>query len=895
VNTAPPVPVPWRQRRAALVGLRLLGQGLEFLAWVVLARRLPPETFGHLSVVFLACRYGGLVADWGARYSGMRSVAAGLPLAALRPLLRRRERLAAGLGAAFVVAVAASGYVAMLPLAAVLVQQGVNRDWMSLGQGRMVAAGLPALAQGGALLALVCLVPAHGPAAAGALGASYALALAASCLLNRRPRATAASTDAPRLGGWMVTAVLADQALATVDTFLLALLISASDAGMYAAVYRLPNAWLAVVGLVSVSCIPAVAAGLAADPDRVAELRSRMLRRGLAAASLALAGAPVAFFAAPAVFGPDYREASVAAAVLVASSAVTTVTAALLPLYLSVVPDVRYAAAQSSAAALNVVMNLALIPVLGMSGAAVSTLLAQLVLLALVWRGLTAATAPSASPQHRRGGLARHAGSVRRATGRTTAGARQLARPVTTAAPLLLLLALAPVLTGAAAVSGAARAVVGAVAVALAAVAVPVVRAALLRPQTLPFLLAAPAAVAVYPALAVPATTGVLVLALVLLRERRPDVRAALAVVLAAGGLLLSLGAGLAHDASPVHLVGDAVQFAAFYLAALVARTRDVDLLSRWSLWGLWLAVVAVTAANALGRVDFLVVAGSDLRRNINFLAPVLLVWALTHLLWYGVTRAGVLWIGSAGLSVLAGFTRGMWAGAAAGVLAVVLVYVLGWGLPLRRARRLAATAGLALVAASALPVAAPTLTALAVEKAATLVDHGRDYTYQQRSFESEAVLDQLANAATGHGWGATYVVPAGGTIEPGRTHYVHNQYVAHLLRTGWVGCALAALSILLLLRVRRGHPGSAAAAGTLAYVLVTGWTSPSLFTYPTNVLAGLALGAAPLADAAWRRRATARDRALMSPATTPCALAGAVPEDRNASAVCSLVASAHR
>jgi hypothetical protein len=117
----------------------------------------------------------------------------------------------------------------------------------------------------------------------------------------------------------------------------------------------------------------------------------------------------------------------------------------------------------------------------------------------------------------------------------------------------------------------------------------------------------------------------------------------------------------------------------------------------------------------------------------------------------------------------------------------------------------------------------------------------------------------------------------------------VHNQYVAQLLRTGWLGSTLTAASILLLLRLRRGGPGSAAAAATLAYVLVTGWTSPSLFTYPTNLLAGLAIGAAPLIDAAWRRSAgrqatpAAVCAAPLPRAGQPAAvsLAAAVPEQR--------------
>lgn len=390
--------VPWRERRTVVVMLRLAGQALEFLAWVLLARRLPGQTLGDLTVVFLACRYGGLIADWGARYSGMRDIAAGLPLAGILPLLRRRERLTVGFAILFVGWATTTGNAAMLPLLAVLLQQGLNRDWMSLGQRRMFLSGLPGLLQGAALLSLVHLVPVQRWAVALALGGSYALGLVISCLANRRPQGDPAQPHARGVAGWMVVAALADQAVATMDVFLLAYLVSSTDAGMYAAVYRLPNAWLAVVGLISVSSVPVVAAGLTASPSAVRELRSTMLRRGFATGALTLVGAPIVLLATPFVFGHEYTRAATAAAVLVCASAVVTVTAALLPIYFSLVSDVRYARAQVSAATLNLAMNLVLIPTLGMVGAAVSTFVAQLLLALLIWRGLQATVVLATEP-----------------------------------------------------------------------------------------------------------------------------------------------------------------------------------------------------------------------------------------------------------------------------------------------------------------------------------------------------------------------------------------------------------------------------------------------------------------------------------------------------------------
>lgn len=416
---------------------------------------------------------------------------------------------------------------------------------------------------------------------------------------------------------------------------------------------------------------------------------------------------------------------------------------------------------------------------------------------------------------------------------------------------------------------GVGQAAVAITVVLLVVLGVPAVRVVLVRPQALPFLLTAPAALSTYPALAVPATTALLAV-ICAARRRTMSPRDTIASILAAAGLLLPMSVGMAQGASWAYVIGDALQFATFFLAVLVARTRDIGLLSRPSLWGLWFATMAVTVANALGRVDFLAAAGSDLQRNINFLAPVLLIWALTDLLWNGVSRTALWWSSSAVLLILLGFTRGIWAGAAAGVFGVLAIYLLSRAAGLHRGRRLAAIALLGSVAVAALPVAAPEIATIAMEKVATMVKLGTDYTYQQRDIESDAALEQLRHPLVGEGWGATYVMPAtasdtwaGGNVEAGTTHYVHNQYVAQLLRTGWLGCALALLSLLLLLRVRPGQPGSAAAVGTLAYVLVTGWTSPTLFTYPTNVLAGLAIGAAPLADSYWRQHRGKKPRRL--------------------------------
>ena len=45
----------------------------------------------------------------------------------------------------------------------------------------------------------------------------------------------------------MLLAILANQILSSADTLMVAFFAGVTDAGIYAAVYRLPNAWLALL------------------------------------------------------------------------------------------------------------------------------------------------------------------------------------------------------------------------------------------------------------------------------------------------------------------------------------------------------------------------------------------------------------------------------------------------------------------------------------------------------------------------------------------------------------------------------------------------------------------------------------------------------------------------
>ncbi|MEZ5322863.1 MAG: hypothetical protein R2698_12465 [Microthrixaceae bacterium] len=116
------------------VGGRVAGNALEFVAYVVFARRLGPAVFGVLSVMLVATRFLALLGDSGAAFGGTREAARrGLDDAELWAWQQRREHrslLLAGIAALGAVAV---GHPEVAPMALGVLARGANRDWIAIG------------------------------------------------------------------------------------------------------------------------------------------------------------------------------------------------------------------------------------------------------------------------------------------------------------------------------------------------------------------------------------------------------------------------------------------------------------------------------------------------------------------------------------------------------------------------------------------------------------------------------------------------------------------------------------------------------------------------------------------------------------------------------------------
>jgi O-antigen/teichoic acid export membrane protein len=114
-------------------------------------------------------------------------------------------------------------------------------------------------------------------------------------------------------------------------------------------------------------------------------LRARSLRVSAIGAGIVVLLTPVSWALAPVLFGQAYESGRGPLAILMLATAVITLAAPLHPFAISMGRDRAYALILVGGAAGNIAANLALIPWLGMIGAALTTLGAQVVVSGLLW------------------------------------------------------------------------------------------------------------------------------------------------------------------------------------------------------------------------------------------------------------------------------------------------------------------------------------------------------------------------------------------------------------------------------------------------------------------------------------------------------------------------------
>ncbi len=366
---------------------RILAQGLEFGAWVILARRLGTAGVGTLAVASIIARMLGLVSDWGAAFRGPRDVViAGRDSDLVRALVRRRQIVSVVLASGMLIGVLVSGHATVAPLVVAVLARGGGRDWIALGEARRNDAALPLLAQGALMCALVLFTSSIFLAAC-VIALGHAVGLVLSVRLNPIPGGRSVARVA--VDSWYLIAGLADQVLVSSDTVLIVVILSSVEAGIYTSVYRLPLAWLTLVGLCTAAAVPMAAAAVLGGRVSMPNAHRRADRTAIVGGVATLPVAVVGLALLVPIFGEEYADGRTALLILFLAAGVTTASAPYRVLYTAFASDRRVAVATAIAAAGNVLANLAVIGRFGMEGAATTTLLSQIgmFLFLVTWSG----------------------------------------------------------------------------------------------------------------------------------------------------------------------------------------------------------------------------------------------------------------------------------------------------------------------------------------------------------------------------------------------------------------------------------------------------------------------------------------------------------------------------
>ena len=389
---------------AALAGATLFAQVLGFFVLTVITRRLPAADVGAFNFALALTAYFGIPANLGITTLAVRDLAG-------RP---GEARAILGEVAVLQAVLASVPYAALVVLAPVLAPDEVTREvipivglafvvevasaqWVLYGRQRFawLAAGrvLGALA-----FAVLVLAAVDGPGGAERLGWVHVAGGAAAALLTLavalrsagRPRAPAGVAALVRrlvrsvpLG---VAAVMT-MVYVTIDHVMLGWLEGTEVVAQYAIAYKIPLAVLAVASLWGGVLLPHMTALAAGRRDELREQLGWFMSISVALMIPLVCGALlVGAELMPQLFGGEYEPSGTPFVLLMLAAGLVLVTMNVGTAVLAVGDERQSAVAVTCGAAINVVVNLAAIPLFGMVGAAVATIAAETVVLAYLLR-----------------------------------------------------------------------------------------------------------------------------------------------------------------------------------------------------------------------------------------------------------------------------------------------------------------------------------------------------------------------------------------------------------------------------------------------------------------------------------------------------------------------------
>jgi len=380
-----------------------MGRGISFLALLFLARVLGVEAFGVLELAVAIVIYGNRVADLGFDLGlGVREIAAADDERRVR-LLATALLLRGTLAVAIVGILVAIGLLwlpspegQVIALYAVsLVAVGVGTRWLYLGlqRSRLVAA---TRVFGELVVLAIVLAVVRGPSdlprvplarIAGDVVAAIILFVGALRLVRLRAGFDRAmARDLCRRGYPLVASAIFGLMVFNADLIFLRVLEGRAAVGYYAAAYTV-IAFLSNLGAAySLSLLPALTR-LAGTPSARAELyrtaHAHVMTVGLA---IAVGGTLLAGPIVSLVFGEQYARSALPLAILLWSVPLALTRDLPIMGLLSNRRERPIAILTGQAAGLNVMLNLALIPIWGLAGAAVATVITELLRLALAVR-----------------------------------------------------------------------------------------------------------------------------------------------------------------------------------------------------------------------------------------------------------------------------------------------------------------------------------------------------------------------------------------------------------------------------------------------------------------------------------------------------------------------------
>lgn len=379
---------------AALAGGEVLSRLAAFAATALLARRLGPEGFGVVGFAAALSGYLALAINSGLHDVGTREVARAPDRAVDIYSSVATIRLMLAVAAFATLAVVAwalpkppSTQLVVLLTGLSFFSFAIDPSWVLKGLERQALAGLGLiLAQSMYAIGVVLLITGPGQVALvpvlqfiGELGAAALLCV----ILMRHTRPHVALSEGLRVlrsASYLGLARLLRTIVITFDVVLLGFLATDRDVGLYTAAYRFIFLLMSIAGAVATAYLPSYARVTSSGPDATRRLIEGSLGAATAVGAPLVAGAFVT--AGPLLallFGASYVEATPAFRVLLLSIGVGFLHYATLGNVLLAEHRTRLQAIiHGAAAAVNVALNLLLIPRFGILGSAAATLAAEL-------------------------------------------------------------------------------------------------------------------------------------------------------------------------------------------------------------------------------------------------------------------------------------------------------------------------------------------------------------------------------------------------------------------------------------------------------------------------------------------------------------------------------------